>query len=361
MDLTYGPGELDYTGIKKGSGPDMKREHDSVDDFEHLEPEISPIGLNTKDLPLPEKSDILFKSDPDSDENLLESSLPKNVKDEFSLFSKGLEPLATGTGISAGMDFLSDFESESQEAMSKDNFSMKKDSDQSHLLDFGMGAGIPSTKSDVDLEENDALHTSFISAEKDNNFSRADKESDVSTFGANDKGIMDFGSSKDSPNDNTNEEKFKPEEPVSVEKKSMKEDDALAQYNVKLEKKENEIKDIKDNQEATLFSSNERLEPEPMFREEAQEINSDADLVKPSEIQLPKPEPKQSETSKTDSSTIADTFTMHEDIPIIPASVSKSSPTPTNTVIQSISKTSAADLDDIIGPEDVFKKIGLGE
>lgn len=356
MDLTYGPGELDYKDSKKGSsGSEMKREHDSVDDFEHLEPEkISPVGFNTKDLPVPEKSSNMFQTDPGLDGNLSEPFLPKSSKDDLSSFYQGSEPLATGIGFSGGIDFLSDFESGSQEAMSKP---VQHGLDQSNLLDFGMGGDIPSTKLDDDFES-DTFSKSFISAEKDNNFTRTDKNDEISDFGSSGKDVM--GVQGLSPHDsfNTKKQELKTEELHSSEDRSMKEDDALAQYNKKHEKKEND--NDKDNQgEANIFRSTERLDdPEPIFKDLPQDTKPDSDLMKP-EKQLPIPEPKQSETSKMDS-TKADVFTMHEDTPIIPSSLRKLTPTSTDTT-KPVSKTSAADLDDIIGPEDVFKKIGLGE
>lgn len=357
MDLTYGPGELDYKDSKKGSsGSDMKREHDSVDDFEHLEPEkISPVGFNTKDLPVPEKSGSMFQTDPGLDDDLSEPSFPNSAKDDHSSFFQGSEPLASGTGFSAGIDFLSDFESGSQEAMSKPNLSMQQGLDQSHVLDFGMGGDIPSTKLDDDFES-DAFSKSFISAEKDNNSSRTDKKDEISDFGTSDRDIMGVQGFSSHDSFNPKKEELKTEELLHSEDRSMKEDDALAQYNKKHEKKETD----KDNQgDANIFSSTERLDdPEPVFKDLPQEVKTDSDFMKP-ETQLQKPEPKQSETSKMDS-TKADVFTMHEDTPIIPSSLSKLTPTSTDT-IKPVSKTSASDLDDIIGPEDVFKKIGLGE
>lgn len=357
MDLSYGPGELDFKDTKKGSsGSDMKREHDSVDDFEHLEPEkISPVGFNTKDLPVPEKSGSTFQTDPGLDDDLSEPFFPKSSKDDPSSFFHGSEPLATGTGFSAGIDFLSDFESGSQEAMSKPNLSMQQGLDQSHLLDFGMGGDIPSTKLDDDFES-DAFSKSFISAEQDNNLIRTDKKDEISEFGTSGRDIMGVQGFSSDDGFNSKQEELKTEELLHSEDRSMKEDDALAQYNKTHEKKETD----KDNLgEANIFSSTERLDdPEPVFKDLPQEIKTDSDFMIP-EKQQPKPEPKQSETSKMDS-TKADVYTMHDDTPIIPSSLSKLTPTSTDTT-KPVSKTSAADLDDIIGPEDVFKKIGLGE
>lgn len=361
MDLTYGPGELDYKDTKKGSsGSDMKREHDSVDDFEHLEPEkISPVGFNTKDLPVPEKSGNMFQTDPGSDDNLSEPLFPKSSKDDHSSFVKGSEPLATAPGFSTDIDFLAEFESAAQEAISKPNSSLQQGLDKSNLLDFGMGGDIPSTKLDDDFES-DAFNKSFISAEKDNNFIRTDKKDEISDFGTSGEDIMGVQGFSSHDSFNSKKEELKTEELLNSEDRSMKEDDALAQYSKKHEKKEND----KGNQgEANIFSSTERIDPEPLFKDVEplfkdvlQETKSDSDLMKP-EIHIP--EPKQSETSKMDS-TKADIFTMHEDTPIIPSSLSK--PTPTSTdATKPVSKTSAADLDDTIGPEDVFKKIGLGE
>ncbi|XP_046663555.1 reticulon-1 isoform X3 [Homalodisca vitripennis] len=379
MDLTYMPGELDYKNEKKSNDSDMKREHDSVDDFEHLDPDSSPVDSHSKDFSTIEKFENMYSSsekltgkDVDTSVKLLEEV----THDELDLLAKNTESLADCNISSSIKDLKSDFDDEVHQIKSKVDVT----NEGSSLLDFGISSDIPPTSSNGksemvlsnDKSEIDAINKKFISSEIGIHEEKTENESDLLNLGHEtengDKFVKDLPLTDDHLNKQMSDKDITKEELDFDNTKSMKEADALSQYEIKPEKKDIGKKDelIEESSEPAFKQERQEAEPEPAKPETPLPIqqleNVTEELheskLEPSKIQEESPEESHELPSKEDNP-------LKHFIAVCPPKPSSASDTvpsfTSDTVKEVVKKVSISDLDDIIGPEDVFKRIGLVE
>uniref|UniRef100_A0A1B6M6H3 Reticulon-like protein n=1 Tax=Graphocephala atropunctata TaxID=36148 RepID=A0A1B6M6H3_9HEMI len=361
MDLTYMPGELDYKNDKKSSDSDMKRDHDSVDDFEHLDPDSSPVDSHPKDFSTFEKFDNKLASfsehSPSKGQDASNKLLGDIVQGELHSLGENSKSLVSNI-TSNNKDLKFDLDSEVHEIKSKIDLV----TEGSSLLDVGIGSDISPTSSDG-KSEIDTFNKNGLASETEKHDEKTDNESDLLNLGhktENDDKHVQVLHHTDDFNNLLNSKDISKEESGSDNTKSMKEADALSQYEMKLEKKDVEKKDqvIYDNPEPALDEKLQEIEPEPEKPEAPSSDQKSEKLIE--EMLAPKLQPLE----------------VHDDIieepheipskednplkPFIAICPPKPSSTP-DTVKEVVKKAAISDLDDIIGPEDVFKRIGLVE
>lgn len=380
MDLTYSPGELDLKHLQKDSNSGMKRDHDSVDDFEHLDPESSPVDILTKPLiEIDSKSENITATLPK-----LDFSDNEGKNDQFKITKT--EGVSHDETISNGKNKFPDFDLDSENTKSNSTLNLIKKSDLEISTD-----DIPKPVETVQFDN--AMISNFISAEKASNSVKT--ESGLVGLDTNPK---DSGKNLEETPKSTGAD-----EDLDVPAKSMKEADAMSHYELKLDKKEvskkdNDLeteKDVEslvkldftkeqddieniaksdplihtstDSVAADPISSDLRIRQIPVkdddtldrdqrvgkedkHLENKSELNSSSQELESQHSETPQPDEKQVNDKQEAQEEFKD-FPSPDDITKHRICICPSKP----------AESSMSDLDDIIGPEDVFKRIGLGE
>lgn len=365
------PGELDHKSEKKN----IKREHDSVDDFEHLDPDLSPVDVASKRSVEPDNL-MGSKLEAFDKENIDNFFTGDNSKDFASSLAKSYDPEVSEK---QEKDFMSDFDFGSQATKAQTDVATKNNP---NVLDFGIErdflSGEPS-------KESHDFNSSFITAEKEDKISMSsDKESDLLGLHTNitpdlkhveelldsdedkrpvPKEINVASSDILGKGDDSSDEEFN-------DLKSMKAADALAQYDIKPEK--SDLTSLSGNNEQGYFGDSPKKEMPNLKPNVQHEFLSDI-----TNIEVPVPDNNQQDDllSKGDvsidnilkeaTSQVEPSQPEKESSPETPIPTSMPAPTKTTQEVPqkpvSVKKASVSDLDDIIGPEDVFKRIGLGK
>lgn len=366
MDLTYNPGELDIKYLQKESGSDMKRDHDSVDDFEHLDPESSPVDILSKPL-------IEMDSKSGKPTTSVKMDYPDFTGQNDNTQITNPEHSSSDSSLTNIKDMLTGINVDSEQPQSNTELhlntnSMKTEINQESKL---------SPMHVEDIQFDNALNSTFISAEKISNSVNTDSESKVVGLKSN------FKDMEEGHHDTL--KSLRDDTEFNIPAKSMKEADAMSHYEIKHEKKDTVKKDSY-TEEGDVELSLPKLDP-------TKEVNnpqtlSDDDLIihKPSNdfvaVDSINADTKGHQDAGKDG-TLKGVHTENkidqESNPLMKESQSTEKLAdekceefeelpPVDDIVQhricicpSKPESTVSYLDDIIGPEDVFKRIGLGE
>lgn len=348
MDLSYNPGELDYKNVQEITSS-LKREQDSVDDFEHLDPETSPTDKKSK---LVSDLDSNYQN-PDVVEKTLaineKVNLDSNSHDHTAEFSKNLQ-------LKENMNITS----------------------QPSLF---VVENVDENAKKISQPDPNAQSSGFISAEKALHSFKSDLESDLIGLETNVKDVIE---GIDAPN----EEICKFDQDKSTPVISMKEADAMAHYSIKQDKKETEKVDGSLDKEQDTIAIIPKTTPEivdkPTLNEGLQDpstivVDGDKNNHKDKGAEIKKnvssfvqnedtgklkftsasPELEPVAKPQTPTEQIKSKQETVEDVKEFPQTDNNQSRVYVSPTKPDSPKLN--DLDDIIGPEDVFKRIGLGE
>ncbi|XP_054262755.1 reticulon-1 isoform X2 [Macrosteles quadrilineatus] len=339
MDLTYMPGELDMKSAKK-SNTDMKRDHDSVDDFEHLDPDLSP-------------SEGHVKTSIDTNTDKKDSNMPVDILEKAHGVDSGLGLPSKSAEFDSGKTTpdLSNVE-DSKQIKTEVDFHFDSEGKPS-LLDFGIDNENPLSDGE---QFDDELNKSFLSSEiafnnvkTGHDIPNLDILPELSTAEKDDFHLPDYHTTQASdtilPSDLTNP-------------KSMKEDDALPQYDMKFEQRESPEKGDYITKRELELNEPDILKPEIPPHAKIEHF-----APSEPEIDLRKNVSEFSNANDFEShEELIKTLVKHVEEPAVPEStIIPTPPESKDNVKSAVKKISVSDLDDIIGPEDVFKRIGLVE
>uniref|UniRef100_A0A1B6CF41 Reticulon-like protein n=1 Tax=Clastoptera arizonana TaxID=38151 RepID=A0A1B6CF41_9HEMI len=351
---------------------EIKRELDSMDDFEHLDPEITPVKVI-------QAPSVLDQSKKDMTQNLLDvpfsvsNPATNDIKDTTleSLTNAVKSPIQNiSETVKSGNDFPSNFSTKAQETETS-----IFDSVQFHNFEANHKTKIPNLLNDF-KDEDPAVHTKydvmkFLEAETSGT-KKADNESDLNLIDdvLNSKHLL-----SEVPKHLKSFDGFSSQDNVSKEdlnsliiESNKTEDEESKILNFETEKLNYNIDSMSSIAEVDITNSQIK-ENSPFHDVSNSRVN---DIFEPSDdnkqdeniVPIKQTEPFHS----TEMDEFLDTEpVLNESVEIIkPNFITK--PVPLSTIIDKVvipkeepkvSIRNSPSLDDIIGPEDVFKKIGL--